>query len=65
MSQEKINIYKGKPWKSLDEYFELSLKYGLYGEDLAVAVKRDNRVKIPLPVLKVPKNAITHKNEPL
>ena len=65
MSKQKIDIYKGKPWRSLDEYFALSLRYGLFGEDLAVAVKRDQRPRIPLPVLKVPKNSISLKNDPL
>lgn len=65
MTKIKPDIYKGKPWRNLDEYVALSLKYGLFGEDLAAAIKRDNKHKIPFPRLKVPKNAIVEENEAL
>lgn len=56
MKKPKADIYKGKPWNSPAEYFELSLRYGLFGLELERAVKKDMKSKkIPLPSIYPPK----------
>jgi hypothetical protein len=50
------DIFKGKPWSSLDEYFALVKKHHLSGHDLEEHLKRESKKKfIPYPNIYPPK----------
>ena len=51
----KKDIYKGKPWKNMDEYFKLAEKYKCYGDELEKRLKEENKKKVPWPVIRPPK----------
>lgn len=48
----KKNVYEKMPWNSLDEYFELGMKFGAWGTDLKNIVMKENRKPNLIPIIK-------------